>query len=128
MSFRTPIKPDFFLFRLSLRNCLSCVLNARIFLLFDLSSAVQNIRFIYLHSNVVTIGNTQQFVRSYRKCYVATCASFCIIKKKMVWLLSARYNDQLEAIDFYHLSVESDIVHQSVKERSRLISCLFLRN
>ena len=33
-----------------LRNCLNCVLTARIFLLFDLSSAVQNICFIYLHS------------------------------------------------------------------------------
>ena len=37
------------LFMLSFRNCLSCVLIARIFLLFDLSSAVQNICFIYLH-------------------------------------------------------------------------------
>ena len=36
-------------FRLSFRNCLSCVVTARIFLLFDLSSAVQNICFIYLH-------------------------------------------------------------------------------
>ena len=35
---------------LSFRNRLSCVLTARIFLLFDLSSAVQNICFIYLHS------------------------------------------------------------------------------
>ena len=38
-----------FFFRLSFRNCLSCVVTARIFLLFDLSSAVQNICFIYLH-------------------------------------------------------------------------------
>ena len=30
-------------------NCLSCIVTARIFLLFDLSSAVQNICFIYLH-------------------------------------------------------------------------------
>ena len=37
-------------FRLSFRNCLSCVLTARIFLPFNLSSAVQNICFIYLHS------------------------------------------------------------------------------
>ena len=36
-------------FRLSFHNCLSCVITARIFLLFDLSSAVQNICFIYLH-------------------------------------------------------------------------------
>ena len=34
-------------FRLSFRNCLSCVLTARIILLFNLSSAVQNICFIY---------------------------------------------------------------------------------
>ena len=34
-------------FRLSFRNCLSCVLTARIILLFNLSSAVQNISFIY---------------------------------------------------------------------------------
>ena len=36
-------------FRLSFRNCLSCVVTARIFLLFDLSSAVQIYVFIYLH-------------------------------------------------------------------------------
>ena len=36
-----------FFFRLSFRNCLSCVVTARIFLLFNLSSAVQNICFIY---------------------------------------------------------------------------------
>ena len=36
------------IFRLSFPNCLkSCVLTARIFLLFDLSSAVQNICFLY---------------------------------------------------------------------------------
>ena len=35
-------------FRLSFRNCLSCLVTARIFLLFDLSSAVQKICFIYL--------------------------------------------------------------------------------
>ena len=39
-----------FFFRLCFRNCLSCVLAARIFLLFDLLSAVQNACFIYLHS------------------------------------------------------------------------------
>ena len=42
------LKKKLFL-RLSFRNCLSCVVTARIFLLFDLSSAVQNICFIYLH-------------------------------------------------------------------------------
>ena len=37
-------------FRLSFRNCLSCVLTARIFLLFDLSSAVQiYVPYIYIH-------------------------------------------------------------------------------
>ena len=36
-------------FRLSFRNYLSCLVTARIFLLFDLSSAVQNICFIYLY-------------------------------------------------------------------------------
>ena len=42
-----PVQTGIF-FRLSIRNCLSCVVTARIFLLFDLSSAVQNICFIYL--------------------------------------------------------------------------------
>ena len=37
-------------FRLFFSNCLSCKLTASIFLQFDLSSAVQNICFIYLHS------------------------------------------------------------------------------
>ena len=37
-------------FRLSFRNCLSCVVTARIFLLFDLSSAVQiYVPYIYIH-------------------------------------------------------------------------------
>ena len=45
---RIPFKPEFF-FRLSFRNWISCVVTARIFLLFDLSSAVQNTCFIYLH-------------------------------------------------------------------------------
>ena len=37
-------------FRLSFRNCLSCVVTARIFLLFDLSSAVQiYVSYIYIH-------------------------------------------------------------------------------
>ena len=41
---------DFFFFRLSFRNCLSCVVTARIFLLFDLSSAVQiYVPYIYIH-------------------------------------------------------------------------------
>ena len=46
---RIPFKPEFF-FRLSFRNCLSCVVTARIFLLFDLSSAVQiYVSYIYIH-------------------------------------------------------------------------------
>ena len=37
-------------FRLSFRNCLSCVVTARIFLLFNLSSAVQiYVPYIYIH-------------------------------------------------------------------------------
>ena len=37
-------------FRLSFRNCLSCVVTAKIFLLFDLSSAVQiYVSYIYIH-------------------------------------------------------------------------------
>ena len=37
-------------FRLSFRNCSSCVVTARIFLLFDLSSAVQiYVSYIYIH-------------------------------------------------------------------------------
>ena len=37
-------------FRLSFRNCLSCVVTARIFLLFDLSPAVQiYVPYIYIH-------------------------------------------------------------------------------
>ena len=36
-------------FRLSFHNCLSCALTARIFLLFDLSSAVQNISVSYIN-------------------------------------------------------------------------------
>ena len=40
------IQPDFF-FMLSFRNCLSCVLTVTIVLLFNLSSAAQNICFIY---------------------------------------------------------------------------------
>ena len=43
-----PVQAKIFI-RLSFRNCLICVVTARIFLLFDLSSAVQNICFIYLH-------------------------------------------------------------------------------
>ena len=43
-----PVQARIF-FRLSFRNCLSCVVTAMILLLFDLSSAVQNICFIYLH-------------------------------------------------------------------------------
>ena len=39
-------------FRLSFRSCLSCVVTARIFLLFDLSSAVQiYVSYIYIHLN-----------------------------------------------------------------------------
>ena len=39
-----------FFFRLSFRNCSSCVVTARIFLLFDLSSAVQiYVSYIYIH-------------------------------------------------------------------------------
>ena len=46
---RIPFKPDFF-FMLSFCNCLSCVVTARIFLLFDLSSAVQiYVSYIYIH-------------------------------------------------------------------------------
>ena len=43
-----PVQARIF-FRLSFPNCLSCLVTARIFLLFDLSSAFQNICFIYLH-------------------------------------------------------------------------------
>ena len=40
-------------FRLSFRNCLSCVVTARIFLLFDLSSAVQiYVSYIYIQKRV----------------------------------------------------------------------------
>ena len=56
---RIPFTPEFYFIlfyfvlfcflRLSFCNCLNCVVTARIFLLFDLSSAVQNICFIYLH-------------------------------------------------------------------------------
>ena len=49
---RTPFKPKFSFFRLSFRYCLSCVLTARMFLLFDVLSAVQNIQFTYLHSTI----------------------------------------------------------------------------
>ena len=46
-----PTEEDLWIFfTLSFRTCLSCVETARIFLLFDLSSTVQNICFIYLHS------------------------------------------------------------------------------
>ena len=39
-----------FFFRLSFRSCLSCVVTARIFLLFDLSSPVQiYVSYIYIH-------------------------------------------------------------------------------
>ena len=43
----------FFFFMLSFRNCLSCVVTARIFLLFDLSSAVQiYVSYIYIHNKI----------------------------------------------------------------------------
>ena len=41
-------------FRLSFRNCSSCVVTARTFLLFDLSSAVQiYVSYIYIHSFIL---------------------------------------------------------------------------
>ena len=41
-------------FRLSFRNCLSCVVTARIFLLFDLSSAIEiYVPYIYIHPSRV---------------------------------------------------------------------------
>ena len=40
---------SFHFFKLSFRNCVSCSLTARIFLLFDLSSAAQNIYVSYIH-------------------------------------------------------------------------------
>ena len=49
-------------FRLSFRNCFSCVVTARIFLLFDLSSAVQiYVSYIYIHLFIlhVFITNSQ---------------------------------------------------------------------
>ena len=49
--------------RLSFRNCLSCVVTARIFLLFDLSSAVQ-ICFIYLHSTILYLRFLQTLYRT----------------------------------------------------------------
>ena len=39
---------------ITFRNCLSCVVTARIILLFDNSPAVQNICFIYLHFDIIT--------------------------------------------------------------------------
>ena len=46
-------------FRLSFRNCFSCVVTARIFLLFDFSSAVQiYVSYIYIHLFILHGYNT----------------------------------------------------------------------
>ena len=80
-------------FRLSFHNCLSCVVTARIFLLFDLSSAVQiYVSYIYIHLIILPLLTAKKITavkssckRDYYTWYTGRnllhcCCRYCLCK------------------------------------------------